>query len=317
MIKNRRWAAPAAFIMLFLLFAAIIVWLMFGEQTSSGRSSAGISVVLYGVGSERWRSLDQGISQACAEQGVEKPVLTVSGAQDAQSQLELLQREVANGARGLLVAAADSEEIRVCLQQLAGDIPVVLLESGVEGQPCISADNGAMGTELAEEMAAQGKRLLVLEENMQRKSVADCYEAFVERALQLGAELAIVRRQEQDPPFPVFLARLSELKRADAVVALDNETLETVSDVVAALELETEVYGVGGSEKVLHALDKGTVTGICFQNEYAVGYIAANNLFAAMGLGKQAQFGPVEHHYVNRETMYLPEVEKLIFPIMQ
>ena len=103
----------------------------------------------------------------------------------------------------------------------------------------------------------------------------------------------------------------------DAIVALDNETLDTVLDGLEAAGQYVPLYGVGSSEKVVHALDQGDIRGICFQNEFNIGYMAMVGLGQKMKMDTPPVSSPIAFQYVNQENMYDPEIERRLFPIIQ
>lgn len=309
----KRFRGPLAFIAVFLVFGAFILWILQADSSAQAKPEVTISVVLYGDDADRWRSLDQGIRQACVELGIEKPALTLAGA-GADSQLNYLQREVANGADGLLVAAEDP----ALAEYLEGlSIPVVAVESGAGTKiPCVQADDSAMARALANLHAGKGKTVAIVAENLHRQNIQVRYNAFFERAAELGQWVMVIDKTGSNLSTEQFIRSAVRIRRPDVLVALDNDTLEKAASALAD-EPDVKICGIGSSDAVVHALDQGRLEELCFSNEYAIGYIGTLTLAAEMGLGKAPE--PVEMQYgiARRETMYRPENERILFPIMQ
>lgn len=316
----RKFAGTFVFAAVTLCFAGFVAWSLHADTGRPVKQPAGISVVVYGGdGSDRWKSLDQGISQACSELGIEKPVLTAARADDPARQLALLRRELDGGAKGLIVAACDAS-LEAELERIGAEVPVVMAESGPGGSlPLVSADNTRMGRELAEWIAGEPGSVAVLAEGLSRSSIAERYEGFMTRMEELGKEVIVLQREDAQTDLMAFIA--SSLAVAspgiDILAVLGNDPLEVAAEAVPASMVRVRLYGIGCSDKVVHALDQGVVEGIIFQNEYAIGYIAAMTLAGEMGLAPP--FAPVEIQYnaVTRGTMYEPEIERLLFPIVQ
>ena len=310
----KRLKGPLAFVAVFLVFAGFVLWLLRAETDSQRLPEVTLSVVLYGEDPDRWRALDQGVRQACVELGIEKPAMTMAGTGGAERQLSLLEREVANGANGLLVAA-ESPELGGYLSGLS--IPVVMVESGAgESLTCIAADDAAMARALANLHAGQGKTVALLAENLHRQNVAARYDAFLARADELNQRVTILENDDTGMNTEQFIRYALRVHNPDVLVVLDNDTLETAATALAG-DSSIEICGIGSSDAVVHALDQSLLDELCYSNEYAIGYIGTMTLAAQMGLVKTPE--PVEMQYgiARRETMYRPENERILFPIMQ
>ncbi len=296
-----------------LALVAGLLWYAFrADAPEKARQDVRIAVVLYGTSAERWGALDQGIAQACTELNIEKPVLTVRAtpaADAADEQRERILREVANGAAGLLVAAADSAAMQPELETLAQTVPLVMMETGAgESLPCVTADNLQMGRDLAARLAEEGTPVALLPGELSRDSVAARQAGFLQQAKELGLAVDVV-------PDGGMLAHTLRSGKYGTVVALDNETLENAAATVGGAGVQ--LVGIGASDKVVHELDSGNVTEICYQNEFSIGYIAMMQLAEKMNLGGGDVHSPVEYRIVRRETMYDPDTERLLFPIIQ
>jgi len=313
-----KFVGPALSVLLFLCFLGFFGWAFYAE-TQPDKISADIAVVVYGgENSGRWKSLEQGIGQACSELGIEKPVLVLARTDDPGNQSRLLRREVENGAQGLLVAVGDNS-LSAYIDEISGNIPVVALESGGGDVPCISADNALMGREMADRAAAHTGNIAVLAEGLSRSSISARFDAFMERMNELDRPVTVIAREGGGDDLKAFIASSLANNRLnlEALVVLDNETLEVAIDAAPASMVEVSLYGIGNSSKVVHALDQGIVDEILFQNEYAIGYIGTMTLAEKMGLAGPAEPMEIQYSFVRRENMYDPANERLLFPIIQ
>lgn len=314
----KRHRGRIVFALACLAFALILAALLQQSSQPEGRRNAGISVVVYADAAGRWRSLDQGIAQACDELSLEKPTITaISSHSTAQQQIEILRRELQNGAQGFLVAAVDSAEMAEALSEIARQAPVVLVNTGAGALPAVSADDAEMGRALARSMEQVEGSVAIIKTSTRRQSVADRYEAFVAEAGALGLDI-VVWDMEIMPAYPdQRIAGQLRYEQPAALVAFDNETLEHAADAVTQSESCALLYGIGCSNKVVSALDSGVIHQICFQNEYSVGYLGLMTLADEMRLDVPAFGGGVEFEIVNRDNMYDQTIERLLFPIIQ
>ncbi len=317
---KKQWRITV-FLVLFAAVVGAVVWAVSAESAPKAKPTAQISVVLYGESAERWRSLSQGISQGCAELEIERPTfLTIPAAGGAAEQARVLRREVENGADALLVAAIADEELRTALAEIANEVPVVMLESGVAGVGTrVSADDAQMGRELAAGMAKNTEKAIVIRPAPLRDSVSDRITAFLDEAAAHGLATEIWDIDSRAASSAIA-SRLATGANG-ALMAPDNETLEAAVTALAETEQDagqtTELYGMGQSDKAVSSLDHGAATEICFQNEYSVGYIGLMRLASSLGFNTHSYDEPIEFRLIRHENMYLPENERLLFPIIE
>lgn len=310
---RRRLAGLLAFALSFVLFAGLVGYLLYAETLAPPPAAAQIAVVVYGEEAERWKALEAGVGKACGEWGIEKPVLLLSGQEDPAEQKRQIESAVAGGAQGLLVAACHSAEMQGYLEGLA--LPVVMVESGAgDALETVRADDRAMGRALAEALEGEEGLVCVPAPPFARQSVAARHDGFMQAAAELGLHVeALPGAQERR----ALAAGLAEKKPA-ALVLLDNEGTELAIEAAGAAMIELRLLGVGSSDKTLYAVDTGQVSRLCFADEYAAGYMAVGRLAARMGLrgGVGAQAEPVPFVLVNRENMFTPAMEELLFPVV-
>ena len=106
-----------------------------------------ISFIARGKKTESWSTIEQGIEQAANDLNVEITPIYLSSENDASEQISLLNREVQNGADAVLIAPANSEDLRAPIEEAQKHVPVVAIESTVAGRhsPILAATMSALG----------------------------------------------------------------------------------------------------------------------------------------------------------------------------
>lgn len=310
----KRWVVLCLTVLFFLLFGVYLFGLLYTDTRQTQKIPANISVVVYGESSDRWKYLEQGIGQACNDLGIEKPAITVAYADDPLRQIQLLRREAGNGTQGFIIAAADQAVLREQIEQLS--LPVVFVESGI-GDACVGADNAQMGRELAERLAGSGGNIAVLAEGLSRQSVEERFEAFMAEMARQGKQVIILERENQQDDLKSYIASSLAKLSIDALAVLDTDFLETAIDAVPVSMSQVRLYGIGIGNKAFYALDQGIVEELIVENEFAMGYIATLTLAEKMGYAKSVPEASIQYITVTRETMYDPEMERLLYPIFQ
>ncbi|MBE5967198.1 MAG: hypothetical protein E7255_09565 [Lachnospiraceae bacterium] len=320
---NRKfWFVILLFLGLFgMLFISTYLYI---TDSSNQDKNTKISVIVYGNNSDRWATLKHGIDQGAADYGAQVNFVTMTEESDYKEQKRLLGREIDNGADGIIIAATDSNAMADAVEKASLTLPVVLIETnvaGVSGLDYLTADNYSMGLNIGRSVilnSEESKKVAVLMENRQRSSIVERFDGFMDSLKYSDYEIDLWEREEDNEDLPQFIQDKLAITRADIVVALDDSTLEAVIDALGTYDAAAEVYGIGSTNKIIHYLDYGIIQSIVFQNEFNMGYLSVQELFKDNKDKVNNYFETeIEFRTINRETMYLPKNQRLIFPIIQ
>jgi ribose transport system substrate-binding protein len=282
-----------------------------------------ISAIVYGADIDRWSTLKQGLDQGAVDFNVEVNLVTAKEDESAEEQVELIERELANGAGGIILAAADSLQLSDKVREYAKTVPIVLVETGIrnlEGMTYIAADDYSMGLNLGRSVflgSDKNKSIAVFVNNLERDSVLKRYDGFQDSLQYSEKEIFEWEMTEQDTETAQFLETQLTKHPVDIVVALDDQSMEAAIDAVLAMDSPVSLYGIGSTNKIVHYLDYGLIDSIVFENEFNMGYLSVQELVHDIRNETVRVDHDIEFRTVNKETMYLPRNQRLVFPIVQ
>ncbi len=304
---------------LFTIFIATSSYLYSGTKEEEHKN---ISVILYGNTMDRWESLKQGIDQAGADENAEINYVVMSTKNNEEEQLVLIQREIDNGADGILLAANDSNMDITGIHMPSRDIPIVCIESGVNNSDItlVSADNYAMGEGMAEAVAAnenKNVKIAIVRDNLQRDSVKERYDGFNSKIREKFSNFTFWERLEGENRTMIFAQRELTEEAVDVVVAFDNLSLEGVIDATINLNKKVKIYGIANSDKAVYYLDNGKMETLVYQDEFSIGYIGLKTLFDKSQYNKSEMSNYIQYHVVDDENLYLPENQRVLFPFVK
>ncbi len=322
MRKRRRFLKISIFVVLVLIVAEFYYY---SNYSSKEEPAFHISLIVYGNSSDRWENLKQGAERAADETTAEVNLITMSTETNAKEQLALINREIANGADALMISACDSREVGKFFQENKMEIPVVFVENGLENKEdywYISADNYAMGYELANVIAANEKcwiKAAIIADRMERKNVSGRFQGVYDSLSQYADEVVIWDRDENEKDIQtvLFLQRELTQEAVDVVVALDTSSMESLMDAVENLNKDIKVYGIANSDKAVYYLDNGKIKSLIYQNEFSIGYLGVKVILNEKAYEKNKIFNKVEYEIINEDDMYSAEYEKLLFPFVK
>lgn len=321
MKKNRK---PIIVILVFiclLSFLLISTYLYINDINPKDKTIK-VSVLVYGNDSERWATMKKGLDQGAADYGVEINFVTMTSESDSEEQEMLLEREIGNGSKGIILAASDSIEMTSIVNEASQLLPIVLVETNINETnklTFISADNYSMGLNIGRSVILncnEKKKIAVFIENLQRSSINQRYQGLMDSLRYTENIIIPWEMEEHDFDASLYLHKMLTKDQVDVIVALSDKSLETVADAIGKSST-VNIYGIGSTKKVVHYVDYGIVNSIVFQNEFNMGYLAIQALIHSMNEKESLGDIEVEFRTVNRDTMYLPKNQRLVFPIVQ
>lgn len=303
-----------------LLGIAFLFWCGYLKRSRAmEEDNKSISIVVYDSDTERWGSLKEGAETAAQEYDAEIHLLTISGETSWQEQIKLFERELKNGTDAFLVAASDSQALSSFFEENEFPYPIQMIETGLSSkdEDTIEVNNYQMGEELANRLLQEEDneaKIAVIVENEQRESVVSRYQGFMDTMNKNHVDVVIWQRGEGEEQIQtkLLLQKMLTQEAVDVMAALDNSTLEAAVDAVTNLNKEIAVYGVGNSDQAVNALDNGICKALAYQDEFSMGYLGVLAL-----LDKKTEAKSPQYHIVTRETMYLSENEKMLFPFVK
>ena len=337
---SRRTRILMAALALFVFLGAVMSGYLNSDATP--RQKYQISVIVYGNNRDRWAFLREGLNQGASELPVELSFSAMAQEADPQEQIRVVNQEIRNGADGILLAACDSTALNQTVAEAAGQVPVLMLETDVEDNAktlgCLAADDYEMGKALGEfvKETYPGRTVSLIDEFTERSSVSRRQDGFLD-AIGDSADVRRWQRGEGDYGLSLYIAKMYRQEgRGTVVTALDATSLEAVLDAFEKLEAEggtnmaghetfgswQPLYGIGATDKIVYYLDQGWISGIVFPNEFRIGYAGLNRMVDTLerqpGAGTDADPAMTTEFYrADRKTIYEPDLQRLLFPIVQ
>ena len=253
-----------------------------------------IAVVLKSTRDEFWTTVRDGIEDAVKAlnekmgyTGEDQITVSFDGPtddSDVEKQIDLIDTVLSENPTIICIAAIDRQSCEAQLEMAAeNDIPVVMLDSGVESGP-ISAlcatDNYAAGTEAAKKMAeaiGDEGQIAVMTHTESAQTSQDREKGFTDEISKNHPNIEIVNISHENDDFTME-------KMADAVFTLypevegyfctNEDASGAVLDALDAAGKEITVIGFDSGEQQQNAVKNGMELGFFAQNPYGMGYAA-------------------------------------------
>jgi len=321
--KNQKYLIVAMVVaFIFLIVEAVL----YSQTDNDTKDVKKISIIVYGKDSERWENLRNGAELACEKSDTEISLITMSSPYDYTEQTDLIDREVKNGADGLIIAACDSNIIGNYLKDNNYKIPIVFAETGIDsdyGFETVSADDYEMGKTLGEHIIQNEKdwiKVAIVSDNINRESVNYRYQGVYDVLSDYADEVVIWSRNENEKNMSSrkFLQRWLVAQAVDVVVTLDSETTDALMNAMDNLNKSRKVYSITTSYQSIYNLDHDRIKAIECQDEFGIGYLSTIKILEESNISAPKTAGKdISSRIVVRSDMYVGDTEKILFPFVK
>ena len=271
-----------------------------------------------------WNTTRDGMEQAAADFGAELRFLAPQTPNDAQEQLELLERELESGADGIVLVPADRETLADAVRDTSR--VVVTLETPMDHTDgYVGVDNRALGEALAHSAmngVYRGSTVLLLDSAPGDNGVQERLRAARELLEQEGRTVVQVLPTREEEVVDRLRAMILRMDPS-AIMAFEASVLEDASSLVRTMKAEPAqswrfpplLYGTGSTPAIAAGLEQSHITAIQAQDDFSSGYIAVKTAVEAARGEAAEERSPLPFLLVRRENMYDMDRQKLLFPV--
>ena len=292
-----------------------------------------VAVIPKGTIHEFWKTVHAGTEKAGAELDLE--ILWKGSLQedDRNAQISVVENIIVRKVDGIVLAPLDDVALRRPVDQaMRNDIPVVIFDSGLQGDNYISyvaTDNFKAGQLAAEYMIKllKGKgKVVVLRYAEGSDSTTKRENGFLDGMKKSeGIEIVSSNRYAgvtTESALKAMENLISRYTSADGTLQIDGifcATEPTTLGILRALQdsgLAGKVQFVGfdSSEKMIAALRAGHLSGFVVQNPFNIGYLAVKTMVGHLRGEKVPERIDTGSTLITKGNLDRPEIRELLSP---
>ncbi len=292
-----------------------------------------VAVIPKGTIHEFWKTVHAGAEMAGQELGVHILWKGSLKEDDREAQISVVESIIARQVDGIVLAPLDDAALRRPVDEaMKSDIPVVIFDSGLQGENYVSyvaTDNFRAGQLAGEYMGKllDGKGKVVVlryaegsdSTTKRENGFLDAIKAFEGVEVVSSNQYAGVTTASALKAAENILSRFS---RADGGLEIDGifcATEPTSLGILRALQEsgsagKIKFVGFDSSEKMIAALRAGELDGFVVQNPMRIGYLAVKTLVEHLRGGEVARRIDTGSTLVTEENLDQPEIKDLLDP---
>lgn len=276
-----------------------------------------VSILIRESDSSLWANTRLGMEYAAHDMGADLRFVASLQNDDPKEQYEQFLHEIDRGCDAVVITPVSPEWFDEQLKQSPASIPIIAMESPLNAaHMAVLADNSAIGIALAETLIQDrplSDSVLLLTTSRESSSVSE--RLYAARNI-LEREGVLVDIIEVD--LDLIGASLDQLiaeSNATAIITFESAATQYAADMIERMNLDMGVYGIGGTNSIAAALERGVISAIAIWNDYAAGYFAVQVAVRAARKEEMQPYHQLDFSIVRGENMYEPENQKLLFPV--
>lgn len=284
-----------------------------------------VSVIVEEASDEDYEKLRKGMDRAAEELHVDLSFITLYQSHDQEQQIQLIFREISDGARAVVLSPAIPDEAGIALEDMVLNSPLIVLGHILPASQVmagISIDYREAGRLLGTAAGENPPELPVylLTEGLNYGYAREIYDGIVQELEKEGRIFSLRTVTSSEECRRLIESTVYPQKQESVLIALDKNSLEMAARVLEDSTVYAEniraLYGIGGTTRLLNDLDKGLIQGMVVHNWFDEGYLSIERAVAVItGENRQKEEIVMESYYIVKEDLRNPTYEKMLYPI--
>lgn len=284
-----------------------------------------ISVIIEDASDDYYVNFKKGMEMAAEEFHGDVSFITLYATNDQEQQMELVQREIRDGAKAIILSPVNEAETVMALDAMSPNCPIILLGAPVPSESVvdtIAADSFGMGQLAALAVTAQAPSdvpVYLFTEGLSYGDNTNVYDGVRSVLDDHGFTYRLVVKRTDDTYRQAIEETVYPGDGRITVIALDTQSLNEVNQIVDGSTVYQAhvagLYGVGSTTSILGGLDKGIIDGLAAYNQFDMGYLSVKRAVEAIQGSRQRKQTQLDAVYVNKENMWDKQYEKMFYPI--
>ncbi|MEG1848526.1 MAG: substrate-binding domain-containing protein [Lachnospiraceae bacterium] len=319
MEKLKRVMAVMAVLILMILLVLSSTDIVLKEQVNTVYH---ISVITNDLTDTGFMNYKSGMDQALKEWTADVNMISLYEHKDVEQQMELILREIENGAQVVIVFPVDSIRLTELLEENPVNVPVIYVSSWASSEKvaaCIHANDYERGQKLARTMIAglshRDSVIYAFREGIQGTEADALYEGVRDACKEQNVRVELCSYMETSN-LDMQVRRVMAGSDTNILLALDTPTLTYMLQQYRELEnLPNPIYGNGYNNYILHYLSNGALDGITIHNDYDMGYVSVKTAVTLLEEHTAPRDILVDSYTILPTEVYSDTYEKILFPI--
>jgi ribose transport system substrate-binding protein len=315
-------------LMLLLLYVFLLT-LIFGctnGNLSTREKEIEIRVIVKKVDADFWAVVKMGTEAAGKEFGVNVGFSGPTDENDIEGQIQMVREAIDKKVDAIVLAASDYTRLVDIVEKAASaKIPVIIIDSELKSNKIVSfigTDNEDAGKKLGETLVKKvGSDCdIAVMSFIKGTATSDQREAGLLNEIRKYSGIRILTKEycNSDENIAKQLTEkiIQKYPNIDAVVCLNAYGTVGVARAVDNMKMagKLKIIGFDSTPEEISYMENDIIQALVIQNPFNMGYLGVKYAFDAIRNHTVSKYTNTGSNVIDKNNMYLPENQKLVFP---
>ncbi len=276
-----------------------------------------------------WETVKMGMELAAKE---ENALLEVKGPyyeKDIDIQKTILEETIEQHPDIILLAAANTEALAGLIEKAKKEkITLVTVDSKTEGVEVVShigtnniEASGALARYVAQNIAQEGEVIMInfVEGVSTAKEREEGYKKEMQKYPKINVLPTVYSDGTVEGSYKTAKNVIKDYPNVKAIIGANQQTADGICDAIFELGMSSDIKVVGfdSSKTIIYALEKEIMDAIIVQKPFNMGYLSVKCAIEAKKGKAVPSFLNTGYKFIDKDSLYLTENQKLLFPIIK
>jgi ribose transport system substrate-binding protein len=280
------------------------------------------------IRSDFWQTISAGAKAAAKESGIKLVLRGPLSDADVKAQIDLLDAATREKPQAIVLAPVDSNLLAPAAAKVrAAGIPLVVMDtplSGSQAQTSVTSNNTDAGKQAGQALTGKTKSRPVF------AVISDFRDSPLTTARTNGVLEALTpdsstnygtyyADESEDKAYRLAQALIVAHEDLNGLITLTEKATLGAAKAIKEAKLGDSVSLVGFDSSIyeIQLLEEGLLDATVVEKPFNMGYLGVQNAVKLMAGRPPAGTIYIDSSVVTRETMYNPENQKLLFPLLE
>lgn len=310
------------FIITVVILSIVIMSTIFALHSPTIENVYEISVIVPNSSNNMWNRFESGVREAMDNENVIVNIVNTTGMETLADQKNLIDKEIRNGTDGLIVEFIASNDTEKVVDDIVSKTNLLLLNTkcamydiDLKQVDTVTLDDELIATTLTSQLFDQVgrdlrfKRVGILANNIDQYSMKRRLNTVEDILDHAGAKIDwIVSGSSSE-----MEEQLKFVDIPNYVIGLNSVSLDSGIDF--AKKYNIPLYGIGGSDQNVNALDEGIIQSMLVPDAFVMGYNSVQLMVQRIKFPHERKEEIIDFFTINKENMFSKQNESILFPI--
>ncbi|WP_163193057.1 substrate-binding domain-containing protein [Clostridium thermarum] len=313
----------------YLLLLLLLLTSCTGQYGKDSTSKKKIELILKTSYGYHWGTIKMGAYSAAKELGLEISYTAPYDEKNPVEQIKLMEQAIERKVDAIILGAGDPEALSEITERAYEEgIPVIVIDSGVNTYKVnsyVTTNNHEAGKQAGNVLIdLVGKYAEIAVLSIESGDMESEYREdglYSVLAKYPGLELVAKEYCLSNEKLAYDLTKEILLKNPElnGIVALNEAASEGAAQAVEELNLvgKVKIVAFNNTTQEIDYMDKGVIQATIIQNPFSIGYLGVKQAHDVLNNKRAEKYVYINSKVIDRENMYMPENQKLLFPFIR